>query len=756
MNARPLARTARSLAFALTLAGAGTAQANIYTWQDHAGGNAYSWLYDGNWAGGTLPTSSATTELVFGADVDGRTNNDIGPFTMKNLTLQNRDWTMTGGSLRFAAGGRLAASGGTSSIANDLILEGGFEMANASSLTLTGEIGGGLGNLGSLTKTGAGPLTLSGRNGYGGGTTLAEGTVRTFSDTALGSGNLTMIGGNLEVAEGRLELQNILFGNGAVWSFGSISGAGQILLRGDIRMNVPSAFNASARISTDILLDSGQHTISSDSYFASSPRNDMVLSGVISGPGGLTLAAETPSTCGIVLTQQNRYSGPTIVNGGILVVGTTNALPKNTALTVKDGGTLSLLRSPDSGFDGASGSFDQTIGSLSGDGSINLSSATLTVGDRTNTTFSGRIVGSGAMVKEGPGTLALTGELAYDGGTSINGGKLIVARPYGDYASRHATLEMGNEDARTLAGAVTGVGAFVKSGTGTLTLTGSIADTMTRMITAGTLKGTADKIVGNYTGSAGGTLEVGTTAPSFLNVAYSGAGDFRKSGTGALLVNAPLGNTGTLSVAEGALVSFGTGTFGSRLSVARGAQFANFSGGTQSFAKGANVQGEVVTVYGAKTTFDDVVSGAGAFTGLGEVEFNGGYQPGNSPAAVEFQGDLRLSARNELVMELGGTVLGTGYDHLDVSGTAFLGGALRVATYGGFSAEAGQTFDLFDGTLSGTFASISLPTLSNGYEWNTIALYTDGTISVQAVPEPATLAILGIGALGLLRRRKRA
>ena len=86
---------------------------------------------------------------------------------------------------------------------------------------------------------------------------------------------------------------------------------------------------------------------------------------------------------------------------------------------------------------------------------------------------------------------------------------------------------------------------------------------------------------------------------------------------------------------------------------------------------------------------------------------DGGSSPGNSPASVTFQGDMVLGAANDLTMELGGTALGTGYDHLSVLGTASLNGRLAVAYYGGFSASLGESFDLFDlSSSSGTFSSL--------------------------------------------------
>ncbi len=69
-----------------------------------------------------------------------------------------------------------------------------------------------------------------------------------------------------------------------------------------------------------------------------------------------------------------------------------------------------------------------TIGSLDGSGSVNLTAASLIVGsDNTNSTFSGTISGPGAWLQKiGAGTLTLTGFNAYTGGTTISAGMLSV------------------------------------------------------------------------------------------------------------------------------------------------------------------------------------------------------------------------------------------------------------------------------------------------------------------------------------------
>lgn len=72
-----------------------------------------------------------------------------------------------------------------------------------------------------------------------------------------------------------------------------------------------------------------------------------------------------------------------------------------------------------------------TVGAMSGDAPIDLGSGTLTTGsDNTSTTYSGAIIGSGSLTKEGSGTQVLSHDNSYTGPTTVNAGRLLVDGTY--------------------------------------------------------------------------------------------------------------------------------------------------------------------------------------------------------------------------------------------------------------------------------------------------------------------------------------
>ena len=74
----------------------------------------------------------------------------------------------------------------------------------------------------------------------------------------------------------------------------------------------------------------------------------------------------------------------------------------------------------------------------------------------------------------------------------------------------------------------------------------------------------------------------------------------------------------------------------------------------------------------------------------------------------------------------------------------------------GFVGTSIQLFDWTGATVSGKFTFATDYGSETGYVWDTSGLYTTGCVTLTAVPEPGTLALLAAGLIWLLRcvRRK--
>jgi fibronectin-binding autotransporter adhesin len=235
----------------------------------------------------------------------------------------------------------------------------------------------------------------------------------------------------------------------------------------------------------------------------------IVVSGAISTAGNLIKDDAVITR----LTGASTYAGTTTVNAGTLQVSNAAALPARSAVTVASGAILDYLNTA------------TTIGSLSGGGTINNSTAstarTLTIGrDDTSTTFSGRFapttIARMAITKVGAGTLLLqpTGANAstYTGVTTVNGGKITLdtsssTLESGFLAATPLTLAGGNFEmiGRSSATVTQTLGAFV---------VGAAGGAITMTANGGT---STDLVLGAVTATAsGGSLLI--TAPSGTTV----------------------------------------------------------------------------------------------------------------------------------------------------------------------------------------------------------------------------------------------
>lgn len=179
-------------------------------------------------------------------------------------------------------------------------------------------------------------------------------------------------------------------------------------------------------------------------------------------------------------------------------------------------------------------------------------------------------------------------------------------------------------------------------------------------------------------------------------------------------------------------------------------------GTPQTLANDIVNQGTLVgpTGDGQAVTLTGDLTGAGGFQG--NFILNGTYSPGNSPAAVTFDGDTVFGPDHVLTMEIGGTAPGTEYDTIAVTGLLTLDGALNISFIDGYVPSPGDSFQFFTATsFGGGFAQITFSSFGS-YVWDVSALAGTGLLTLVAVPEPSTYAAFaGLAALGFVIRRRR-
>ncbi|MCV2419563.1 choice-of-anchor tandem repeat NxxGxxAF-containing protein [Paucibacter sp. DJ2R-2] len=264
------------------------------------------------------------------------------------------------------------------------------------------------------------------------------------------------------------------------------------------------------------------------------------------------------------------------------------------------------------------------------------------------------------------------------------------------------------------------------------------------------------EMAGSLLNGSGGLIDL-NGATALASGAWSNAAGARiLLGNARLTVSGGLSNSGQLLVTSGDSDVFGD------LSNEKGGQIILSGQGSTTFYDAVELQAnsELRTSAGATAVFFGAVaqrSGA-LLSGTGHKYFEGGFSVGNSPGLGEDGGDVSFGAANVYLAEIGGTELGSSYDHYRVAGTLTLGGTLKLASFAGFSGQAGQSFDLFDwGSLQGQFSNIDSSglLLAEGTQLDLSRLYLDGVIGVTAVPEPSQWALMLLGGVSLLSWRRR-
>ncbi|MEI6238977.1 MAG: autotransporter-associated beta strand repeat-containing protein [Planctomycetia bacterium] len=380
-------------------------------------------------SGGLTKTGAGTLRLAVANSFGGTTTVSAGTLLLSDANaLQNSTLATGGVAFDSAVGGNAFTLGGLSgSGAISLLNNAGSPAAIA--LTVGGNGGstsfsGLLSGAGSLTKAGAGNLTLSSSNSFTGGVTLSSGTITLGNARALGTGTTTLAGG-------RLNLANLVVANTL-----NVTGSTQIGFSG----------------------------------------NNLSSAAPVIGSGTLTITSADASPGAILLGSFDSFSGQVNVTAGEFRPATQMT---NARVNLVGTSTSSLAAYLQDGYVG-----NAAIGELSGNQFSALrggnGAVTYVVGGlNTSTEFAGSIVTTSAttsFTKVGTGVFTLSGSNGYTGATLISGGRLDIGSTGRINSTSGITINGGDfkyNSATTLSSGIT----FSGSG-GTLSGTGTIGSSV--------------------------------------------------------------------------------------------------------------------------------------------------------------------------------------------------------------------------------------------------------------------------------------
>jgi autotransporter-associated beta strand protein len=379
---------------------------------------------------------------------------------------------------------------------------------------------------------------------------------------------------------------------------------------------------------------SGAGTIANNggglALFGSTSPATRTFSGTISGPGALTMFGGRET---LILSGSTTYSGPTSIFGSADFF----TAPSTPFAELRAGATNAF--SPNSNFlltGNATlnlNNFNQTIGNLSGLGANNvlLGSATLTTGTtNSDSGFAGAITGTGGVIKTGTGKFTLNGANTYSGGTVISAGTLQLG--FGGTTGSIVGNVLDNANfAINRSDAFTFGGVI--SGSGAFQQLGAGTTTLSN---TNTYTGPTTVTAGTLTISQSGSITSNVTNNATFNNMGTVTGSLTNSGTAnnSGTISSGLTNSGTVN-ASGAIngaIANNAGTF-------------NVTGNLTGNGAFTNAAAAVLTV-----------GSASAYTLQGRLTNSGTISVASGARLTANEGGITNNAGATMTVATGGTV----------------------------------------------------------------------------------------------------
>ena len=517
--------TIRNGAGAATVAFAkgGTGTQTISGANTHSGGSTLS--------SGTLNINNAAalgtgTFAISGASSFDNASGAAFTLAANNAQAWNADFTFIGSkSLNLGSG---------------TVTLGGNRTVNV--LTNSLSVGGAINGAYSLTKNGAGLLALSGVSTYSGATTVNGGALMVNSPGLLAPGS------TVTVNAGALFGGNGTVGGLVIANTNSVLAPGGLNTVGTLTLTNTSASTLTLSGATLLFdLSNVAGTGTNDQIALTGPGSKVVLNGLtrialnlptngvpagtytlITSQAGITTNGDASVALLAPYPNATLTAGPNSIQleigGEAGSIGITNALWKGTYSGTWDDANLNWwLEGAEALYPaGAAAVFDDTAsGNFSVSSSGEVSPSSLLVNNSANDyALAAQLAGTGPLIKQGSAAATLSGMTAYNpGAIALNDGTLTFGGASqlnsGSYAGdifNNGCLTYASSAAQTYSGTLSGYGALIKSGNGTLTLAGSNLYSGATIVNSGILRVQHPNGLGSTTSDTtvnpGGDLEL--------------------------------------------------------------------------------------------------------------------------------------------------------------------------------------------------------------------------------------------------------
>lgn len=609
-------------------------------------------------------------------------------------------------------------------------------------VALPGDISGS----GSLRVTGGDAntsLTLSGSNSYTGLTTIdANCSITIQNNNALGDtsiGTKVLSGGRagftslgpwtvaepleingdgLATAPGALYLNTV--SNLAIWT-------GPITVASPARIRVVNNY-AKLLLANTVIGNQAPLALTSDGT-----GTQMLVEDTLSIGAEAVLTKDGSGT--VVLAGNSNLCGGTVINAGTLLIKTTN--PPQLGDITANGGILQI------GDGGPNGSFPPGLINLAGSGAI------LRLHSSNDLTLGQEITGTGSLSKYGSNTVVILNSNSFWGNVTTGsgspspngrgGGVIELRHQYGlGDGTASKTVELIRSELQLVGGlSIPSLITFNISGGSFATGEGPGLIPIRSVSGNNVIEGNVNLIGGGGSGEV--RVDSGSLTIQGTVTANTTGRTLWLSGAGTGTLNGPIMNNGAntpglLKLGTGAWTLTGASDYSGVTTIQEGelvlSSGASLSGTPTITLLSNSVLNVAAISGGLPLGFAQTLRGNG--TVEGSLQANGVVQPGMGIGTLNIAGAITLSG--ETVMELNRS--GAANSDLLAATSIACGGTLTIANLGP-DLVPGDTFNLFDGALSGSFMAISLPTLASpDYFWDVSLLESQGIISVGSTTAP--------------------